>query len=242
MSPGGRGQPAISVHWLQHVPFEGLGSIAPWLEGRGARVTTTRLFEGAALPPLENIDFLIVMGGPMSVNDVSIHPWLPAEKTFIAEAMERGTTVLGICLGAQLIASSLGARVYKNTLPEIGWFPIEKTEVTGPDGPAKWLPDTCTVFHWHGETFDLPPGARPLAGSAACRNQAFTLGPRVIGLQFHLETTPAAARAMIEAGRGELVPGPFVQLEGEILALPDRFERANAVMSALLETLSVSRD
>jgi GMP synthase-like glutamine amidotransferase len=241
VSSAGRLPSGLKVHWLQHVPFEGLGSIAPWLEARHAQVSTTRLFEEAALPPVDDLDVLIVMGGPMSVNDLSLHPWLSAEKRFIAEAMERGTSVLGICLGAQLIAGALGARVYRNSLPEIGWFPIEKTGPTGPDGPARWLPDTCTVFHWHGETFDLPSGARPLARSKACENQAFTIGAHVIGLQFHLETTPASARAMIEAGRAELVPGPYVQREGEMLADPGRFARANAVMSALLETLSVSR-
>jgi GMP synthase-like glutamine amidotransferase len=250
--PEGRGARRARVHWLQHAPFEGLGSIEPWLVEHDARVTVTRLYQDARLPTADGLDWLIVMGGPMSVNDEAIHPWLPAEKRFISEAMSGGVTVLGICLGAQLIASSLGARVYRNSQHEIGWFPVEKTGPTaqgglsggptGTGGPADWLPESCTVFHWHGETFDLPPGARQIARSKACENQAFTLGPRVIGLQFHLEVTPASARAMVEAGRSELVPGPFIHQEGEILADPGRFARANAVMSALLETLPVSRD
>jgi GMP synthase-like glutamine amidotransferase len=239
VSPAGRG---ARVHWLQHVPFEGLGSIAAWLDEHHARVTVTRLFEDPLLPEIGDLDWLIIMGGPMSVNDESLHPWLRAEMGFIAEAVSRGVTILGICLGAQLIAGSLGARVYRNAQPEIGWFPVERTAPKGTGDPARWLPDTCTVFHWHGETFDLPPGARQLARSEGCENQGFILGTRVIGLQFHLETTPASARAMIEAGRGELVPGRWIQAEGDILAAGERFERINSVMSALLETLPVSRD
>ena len=237
----------MNVHWFQHVPFEGLGSIQPWLEEHGAQVTVTRLYQDARLPDPDDLDWLIVMGGPMSVNDEAIHHWLPAEKRFIADAISGGVAVLGVCLGAQLIASCLGARVYRNSRPEIGWFPVEKTVPTGQGGPsgsgaaAAWLPETSVVFHWHGETFDLPSGARQVARSRGCENQAFTLGTRVIGLQFHMEATPASARAMIDAGRSELVPGPYVQQEGEILADAGRFARANALMSALLETLPVSR-
>ena len=229
------------VHWLQHVPFEGLGSIASWLAERRAAVTVTRLFDGAPLPDARDLDWLIVMGGPMSVNDEALHPWLRAEKRFIAEVISRGATVLGICLGAQLIAGTLGARVYRNPLPEIGWFPVERTVPKGPGGPANWLPHTSTVFHWHGETFDLPPGTQQIARSAGCENQGFVMGTRVTGLQFHLETTPDSARAMIEAGRGELVTGQWIQSEREILAAGEQFGRINSVMSALLEKLPVSR-
>jgi GMP synthase-like glutamine amidotransferase len=231
----------VRVHWLQHVPFEGLGSIAAWLEARQARVTLTRLFAGPALPDPVDLDWLIVMGGPMSVNDEALHPWLRDEKRFIAEAISRGVTVLGICLGAQLIAGCLGARVYRNPQPEIGWFPVERTVPKRPGGAANWLPRTCTVFHWHGETFDLPPGTQQIARSEACENQGFALGTRVIGLQFHLETTPGSARAMLEAGRAEVVPARWIQPEKDILAESGRFDAANSVMSALLEKLPVSR-
>ena len=231
----------MRVHWLQHVPFEGLGSIAAWLEARQARVTVTRLFADPALPDPVDLDWLIVMGGPMSVNDETLHPWLRDEKRFIAEAISRGVTVLGICLGAQLIAGCLGARVYRNPQPEIGWFPVERTVPKWPGGAANWLPHACTVFHWHGETFDLPPGTQQIARSEACENQGFALGTRIIGLQFHLETTPGSARTMLEAGRGELVPARWIQPEKDILAESGRFEAANSVMSALLEKLPVSR-
>ncbi len=223
----------MRVHYLQHVPFEGLGSIAGWLKSRSARVASTRFFEDARLPLTTDLDWLIVLGGPMSVNDETSCPWLAAEKRFIAEAVARGKVVLGICLGAQLIACALGARVYPNPQPEIGWFPIERTG-TG-ELP---LPARADVFHWHGETFDLPPGARGFARSAACENQAFAIGDRVVGLQFHLETTAPAARAMIAACGSELVPGRFIQTEKEILASAERFDRVNALMTGVLEFLS----
>jgi GMP synthase-like glutamine amidotransferase len=224
----------MRVHYFQHVPFEGLGSITGWLESRSARVTSTRFFEDSQIPRIADIDWLIIMGGPMSANDQETCPWLVAEKAFIAEAIAREKVVLGICLGAQLIAGALGARVYPNPQPEIGWFPIQQTGGPG----VRTLPAGADVFHWHGETFDLPAGALGIARSEACENQAFVIGDRVIGFQFHLETTPAAARAMIAACRSELVPGRFIQTEEEILASTERFDSINAIMASVLDSLS----
>jgi GMP synthase-like glutamine amidotransferase len=227
----------MRAHYLQHVPFEGLGSIGSWLEAAGAEVTATRFYEDAALPPLADVDLLVAMGGPMSVNDESQLPWLVAEKRFVREAVERGVPVLGICLGAQLIASALGARVYPNRLKEIGWLPIEAPPV-GREGLFQ-LPATLEVFHWHGETFDLPAGSSRLASSAGCKNQAFQLGERVVGLQFHLETTPESARAIVENCRDELVPSPYVQTEQQLLAADSsRYRAINAVMDSLLAFLT----
>ena len=224
----------MRIHYFQHVPFEGLGSMSGWLEARSARVTATRFFEEARLPRMEDIDWLIILGGPMSVNDEKTFPWLAEEKAFIARAAAREKIVLGICLGAQLIASALGARVRANPHTEIGWFPIERTGVPG----VRALPPRAEVFHWHGETYDLPPGARGIARSAACPNQAFAMGDRVVGFQFHLETTPAAARAMIAACGEELVPGRFIQTEEQILASAERFDRINEIMKGVLDSLS----
>ena len=142
----------MHAHVLQHVPYEDIGSIQPWLAARSATVGYTRFFEGAGLPALDGIDLVIAMGGPMSVNDEAELPWLVAEKAFVREAVTRGLPVLGICLGAQLIASALGARVYRNAEKEIGWFPVEA--VAGAADGFRF-PDSSLVFHWHGETFDL---------------------------------------------------------------------------------------
>lgn len=225
----------MHVHVLQHVPFEGLGSIEVWLTQSGARLTYTRFFASADLPALADIDLIIALGGPMSVNDEKQLPWLREEKHFIAEAVVRNRAVLGICLGSQLIAGALGSRVYPNAEKEIGWFPVF-AEPTVPGTVA--FPASIEVFHWHGETFDLPAGAVRLASSAACRNQAFQIGARVIGLQFHLETTPESARAIISNCANELTAHRYIQTESELRDVPPvNYARINALMTKVLEYL-----
>ena len=182
----------MRAHYFQHVPFEGLGSIQPWLDAAGYEVTCTRFFESARLPELDDVDFLIAMGGPMSVNDDEALPWLVPEKHFMRRAVKAGKPVLGVCLGAQLIASAMGARVHPQEVKEIGWFPVHGVDGVGSTGFR--FPGTVEAFHWHGETFDLPPGAVRLAHSDGCENQAFQVGRSVIGVQCHLETTPETAR------------------------------------------------
>lgn len=225
----------MNVHILQHVPFEGIGSMEPWLHARGADITSTRFFESWTLPDVSSPDLVIAMGGPMSVNDEAALPWLVAEKQFIRAAIQRGVPVLGICLGAQLIASALGARVYPGTQREIGWFDIQA--VPAQEGTFAF-PDKARVFHWHGETFDLPAGAVHLARSAACEHQAFQIGRRVMGLQFHLETTPATAAAIITHCRHELVEDTFVQSEAALRAVPQAaYESINVLMADVLDHL-----
>lgn len=234
----------MHAHVFQHVPFEGLGSIGPWLEARRAVVTGTRFFEDPVLPGAEGLDLLIVMGGPMSVNDEKLYPWLIAEKRFIAQAILRGKAVLGVCLGAQLIAAALGARIYPNGEKEIGWFPVYSLPVPetfpGEAGPSFRFPEESLVFHWHGETFDLPTGAVHLARSGVCLNQAFQYGRRVVGLQFHLEMTPQAVHELVDDGRDELVPARCIQSEAEILSAPvERYAENNRLMAALLSFLTM---
>lgn len=203
----------MKVHVLQHVPFEGIGSMDLWLDEHCADVSYTRFFEDHALPQAKKFDLIIVMGGPMSVNDEESLPWLRPEKQFIRDAIELGVPVVGVCLGAQLIASALGARVYSNPQKEIGWFQIEATpNVTN----TFRFPEKCIVFHWHGETFDLPSGAVRLAKSIICENQAFQFGQHVIGLQFHLETTPDSVQAILDNCSKELISGPSIQTASEI--------------------------
>jgi len=225
----------MHVHILQHVPFEGIGSIADWLSHRGATVTDTRFFAIPQLPVLADIDLVIALGGPMSVNDEEQLPWLRDEKHFVAEAIAKGKAVLGICLGAQLIASALGARVYRAANKEIGWFPV----FAEPAGPGAFVfPARAEVFHWHGETFDLPVGAVRLARSAACENQAFQIGARAIGLQFHLETTPESSRAIIGNCAAELVPQRYIQTEQVLQGIPvANYARINLLMTNVLEYL-----
>jgi len=226
----------VRVHVLQHVPFEGLGSIEAWLSRRSARVTYTRFFESTQLPALTDIDCIIALGGPMSVNDEEQFPWLRDEKLFVTEAIARNKAVLGICLGAQLIASAQGSRVYDNPEKEIGWFPVFAEPAAA---NIFVFPNSTEVFHWHGETFDIPSGAIHLANSAACRNQAFQIGGRVIGLQFHLETTPNSAEAIINNCANELAPQQrYIQTEIVLRAVPAaRYDGINILMTNILDYL-----
>ncbi|HSB14852.1 MAG TPA: gamma-glutamyl-gamma-aminobutyrate hydrolase family protein [Bryobacteraceae bacterium] len=174
---------------FRHVPFEHLGLIVPALGAHGVAFEYVDLFRDASIPlDLDSAAGLIFMGGPMSVNDNL--PFLEAELRLIERAVAAGKPVLGVCLGAQLIARALGARVYRNEAKEIGWFPVHFTKECAGDSLFDGFNGPETVFHWHGETFDLPEGARLLASSDACRNQAFRWGRNVYGIQFHLEVTP----------------------------------------------------
>ncbi|QEP43096.1 type 1 glutamine amidotransferase [Ectothiorhodospiraceae bacterium BW-2] len=220
---------------LQHVPFEGAGSIESWLNTHHYSVHYCQLYNGDPLPDPDTIDLLIIMGGPMSVNDEADYPWLADEKLFIATAIQMAVPTLGICLGAQLIANALGAAVYLNPVKEIGWFKVNAVASTLP------LPPQFNAFHWHGETFDLPPGSQHIARSSHCLNQGFSLGDRVIGLQFHLETTPESATALIENCRDELNESDTIQSETAILAAPaSHYQQMNQIMAALLGRLTSS--
>ncbi len=225
----------MRIHWLQHVAFEGLGSIAGWAVEKGCPVTGSRMFAGDVLPSIFDFDMVIIMGGPMSVNDEVSHAWLVGEKRFINQAIQAGKMVLGICLGAQLIASAAGTRVHPNDQKEIGWFAVEKTRAAKKTPVSQALADKAEVFHWHGETFDLPRGAVHLTRSRVCENQAFALGRRIVGLQYHLETTPDSASALIQHCRHELVNAPYVQTESEIRSQPIRFKTLNNEMGRLLD-------
>lgn len=175
---------------FRHVPFEGLGLIQPALEEKGISIELADLFQPShPVPETATAAGLIFMGGPMSANDDL--PYLRREIETIRQAAGRGQPVLGVCLGSQMIAKALGARVYRNPAKEIGWFPVYPTEAGKDDLLVSALQSPETVLQWHGETFDLPAGAEWLAYSELCRNQAFRVGKHVYGLQFHLEVTPA---------------------------------------------------
>ncbi|MCU1274221.1 MAG: glutamine amidotransferase class-I [Bryobacterales bacterium] len=179
----------VRVLAFRHGPHEHLGWICDALDAHGIAYDYTDSYQIADERRLRNAGALIFLGGTMSVNDDL--PFIHREVDHIRAAVIRGQPVLGICLGAQLIAKALGARVYKNTVTEIGWAPVTFTSAAPHDPLFAHLPRSETVFHWHGDTFDLPDGAELLASSAHCRHQAFRLGDRVYGLQFHLEVTPA---------------------------------------------------
>lgn len=228
----------MRVHWLQHAEHEDLGCIAPWLSARGHAVSCTRLQRGEAAPPPAAYDWLIVMGGPMNIYEHAAHPWLVAEKQAIRAALNAGQRVLGICLGAQLVADQLGGPVVRNAEPEIGWHALATTAAGRTHGAFKGFPERFTAFHWHGDTFAMPPGAEPLMASAACANQAFMHGNRVAGIQFHLEVTAANARDWFATEQPK--PAAYVQTPEAILAALPHFAENNRLMLKLLENLEAA--
>lgn len=223
----------MKLHYLQHVPFEGLGIIKEWAVSQSAKISVSQLFNNDPVPSLDSFDWLIVMGGPMGIYDHDEYPWLVEEKQLIKAAIDAGKTVIGICLGAQLIADVLGTKVYPGPQKEIGWFPIQRAT----DAP-EIIPEELVAFHWHGDTFDLPEGAIHLASSAACRNQGFIYNKRVIGLQFHLETTPESMEALIENCGNELVDTPTIQTTEQMRAGLPNIGKINTAMKDLLDQLN----
>ena len=199
------------VHFLEHAHHERPGSILEWADERGFEISGSRLFLDEPLPQHQYFHMLIALGGPMSVHDVNLHPWLKIEKHFIERAIEQGMPVLGICFGAQLIADVLGAQVTPMNHKEIGWHEVITTPEAHKHALSSIFPERFTTFHWHGETFSIPAGAVNLGHSAACMNQGFTLGDRVAALQFHPEITPRLAESFVQEGAHELRPAPFVQ-------------------------------
>ncbi len=222
----------MKLHWLQHVPFENLGYIEDWAEAQGFDITCTRLYADEELPDIDEVDWLIVMGGPMGIFDYNDYPWLTDEKEFIELAIDEEKTLLGICLGAQLMADVLGAKVYPGPEKEIGWFPIQRSA----DAP-NLIPPELTVFHWHGDTFENPEGAVQLATSTPGINQGFVYNDRAIGLQFHMETMSDSMDALIENCGEELKDAPYIQTEDQMRDGVSNIVIVNAAMKNLLDSL-----
>lgn len=222
---------------LYHAEAETVGLIGNVLKKRGRTLQEIHLFRGESVPAFrEGIEALIVMGGPMNVDETHLHPFLAPEIKLIEAAIRAEVPVLGICLGSQLIAKALGTRVYPNKFREVGWHPLEWTEAAQSDPVLSNAPNPLTVLHWHGDTFDLPQGAVHLARTGKCENQAYRWGKNVYALQFHLEATPDMAREWARtdeayvrgAGEdpGELLqktPEAFRALEPHAFHIFDRF-------------------
>lgn len=227
----------MRIHYLQHVEFEDPAYILRWAKDSGHEVSSTRLYLEEPLPAIDTIDWLLIMGGPMSVNDESRVVWLRQEKKFIERCMAANRQVMGFCLGAQLIASVLGARVYSNPHKEIGWFPVKIQPGVHPVFPSEMM-----AFHWHGETFDLPREATLFASSEACSHQAFHYGSKVWAFQFHPEMLRTSIENLIRFCPEDLVPGPYVQPAMDILARSKESETMNATLGIFLQYLADSED
>jgi GMP synthase-like glutamine amidotransferase len=223
---------------VRHVAFEGPAAIAEWAAARGHTLADVAAAD-ASFPPLAGFDMLVVLGGPMGVHDVAGHPWLLPEREFLASALDGGKLVLGVCLGAQLLADAIGGSVHPGPEAEIGWFPVRATDAGRASALFGGWPEEFVAGHWHGDTFDLPPGVPSAASSEVTPNQAFeACDGRAVGLQFHLEWTREALAALIGDCSDELTGGgAWVQGADELLSDDARFARSRELLFGLLDRM-----
>jgi len=225
----------MRIHSLQHVPFEDLAHIETWAQDRSHSISRTLLFNHEHFPEMSEFDWLVILGGPMNIYEEEEFPWLKREKKFIAEAIAQQKAVLGICLGAQLVADILGGKVFKNPYKEIGWYPVRLTPEARKSAIFRPLPAQFTAFHWHGDTFSIPPGGIRIAKSEGCSNQAFEYHGRVIGLQFHLESALESIQRLIRNCEDELVGGKYIQSAEEMLGQRGNLPEIRRIMTLLLD-------
>lgn len=228
---------------LQHSDFEGSGAITDWLARHHFTAQTIHLGHGQHLPAPLAAELAVIMGGPMSANDTARFPWLADEREWLRTRATADRPTLGVCLGAQQLAAALGAGVHAAAHKEIGWFDVY---AAGP-GTGRDIfrfPTRLHAFHWHGDTFQLPPGAHRLASSAACPEQGFQLGRHVIGLQCHLEVTPTAVAEMCQDGAEEIAAGgAWVQSASAMTAAPAaHYAAIHATLDAVLTHLVTDHD
>jgi len=217
---------------LQHIGCEPPGLFTGMLAARGIAIDTFELDEGCGLPDWHEADIVLAMGGPMGTYDEDDHPWLAAEKRWIAGAVRSGTPYFGVCLGAQLLAASLGADVHPGDRPEVGVLPVE---VTGPgraDPVFSLLGARFPALQWHGDAFTIPAGAVRMARSAAYPNQAFRFGRVAYAVQFHVEVT--------ESMLGEWGQVPAYQKSAEAVLGPDGFEHLASAFAAASDSMAKS--
>ncbi|MDP2847174.1 MAG: type 1 glutamine amidotransferase [Humidesulfovibrio sp.] len=233
----------LRLHGLRHESFENEAEIAAWAQMRGHGLTHTDLWNGETPPDPSAFDFLVVMGGPMNIYEEDTFPWLALEKRFLKASIDAGKLVIGVCLGAQLLADVLGGKVTKNTHREIGWHLVQ----AGPDAARSRvfasLPAEYEAFHWHGDTFAIPPGALWTAKSEACAHQAFTAcDDRVVGLQFHLETNAASMAELSTHCADEIIVDPvklpYVQSARSMCQRPERLAGIRGLLDQVLDNMA----
>lgn len=224
----------MNIALLKHVAYDGPAFLPQWAAREGHRLEDILVPE-VGVPAPEGFDRFVIIGGPMSIWEDDKHPWLEAERRFVAECVAADRPILGICLGAQLLAAHFGAVVQTGRHKEIGWFTVERND----DALSTWLgsalPQRFDSFFWHGDVFGLPQGAQAIAGSAAHPVQGFVMG-RHLALQFHLEVTPEWASRLAERDAEELEPDRFVQTADVLLSRsPASYRESNRLMDAVLE-------
>lgn len=227
----------MRLHCILHETFEGPACIKTWTDRKGYPVSYTRTFLSEPYPAINEFDWLIIMGGGMGVNEESAYSWLKPEKEFIGQAVKSGKIILGICFGAQLLAEALGAKVYSAEEQEIGWFPVKLFKENWPV-ELREIPESMTVFHWHGDTYTLPDSAVLLASSELTKNQAFLYNDKILALQFHFEVDKAAVESMLGNVGKSLRKSSYVQTAKEIGADTKFINENNRVMFKILDYLN----
>lgn len=226
----------MRLHYLRHETFEGLGNIEAWARSRGYEISSTPLFNNGKFPQMDEFDFLVIMGGSMNIYEEEKYPWLVREKKFIKKAIDNRKIVLGVCLGAQLIADVLVGKVRRNRYREIGWFPVRLTNEAKKSHFLNSFPEKFTAFHWHSDTFDIPPEAIRIAESGGCKNQAFEYG-KVVGLQFHLEYSLEGINLMFQNCSNEIIEGKYIRKQDEILSKISNIAETQRLLNLLLDNI-----
>lgn len=227
----------MRIHLVQHVAYEGPANIEAWAKANGHNFSKSVLYYDEDFPKLKDFDWLFIIGGPMGVYEEKDYPWLKREKAFIKEAIDNKKVVIGICLGAQLIADVLGGKVTKNDNKEIGWFPVKLTPEAKKSVLFKNFPDKFMAFHWHGDTFQIPSGAIKIASSEGCPSQAFEYNGRVIGMQFHLEATDDSINRIMKNNMEDITDGKFIQKPADIRSKTEYLKEINGLMSILFDNI-----
>lgn len=226
----------MRVAWLQAVAFESLGTIEPWLRRRDHQIRKVALWDGEALPSVEEFDVLIAMGGAAVPTDESHYPWIEGQLDLLRSATVMNMPVLGICLGAQLLAHAFGSPIRPNRDLEIGWHTVCQTREGLVHPLMSDIAPSFMTFHWHQDTVMPPPSAVTLASSKATKIQAFAIGTRALGVQFHPEIDPAKATDFSKFAHRER-SGQYAQSDHELMSATVNFDNQPALMDALMANL-----
>lgn len=227
----------MKIHCIRHEPFEDLACIEDWIKNNNYELSCTLTYLQQTFPSDCSFDLLVIMGGTASIYNSMQETWYLEEKKFLGDCIRRKTKILGICLGAQILASVLGSRIYPGKAKEIGWFPVDffAEDIPG----LEFMPKRIETFHWHGDTFDIPEGAIKLASSELTPNQGFIYNETIFALQFHPEMTKISLNKIIESAGEELnQKSNYIQSADYILSRPDLIDINNALMYDLLNYIT----